>query len=69
MFIIIILQKKLNISIDTYINYFYQIEIEIEIINNRNKLSQDDQKNEFIQIMDEKDKPFYHIFINEKEKK
>ena len=59
------LQQKLNISIDTYINYFYKIEVEIEMLNNRNKLSKDDKKNEFIQIIDEKDRQFYHIFINE----
>ena len=53
------LQNKLNISIDTYAKYYNQIEI--EIIPDKNKRN----KNEFIYIMDEEDKSFYHIYFNE----
>ena len=58
------LQKKLNISIDTYIEY-YNNQIEIEIITDMNKLSEDDNKNKFINIKEESDKSFYHIHFNE----
>ena len=57
-------KKKLNISIDTYIRYFNQIEIEI-IINN-NKL--DNETNKFININDENDKQFYNIYLVEVKK-
>ena len=55
------IQKKLNISIDIYIRYFNQIEIEIIVDNN--KLYR--KTNKFININDEKDEPFYHIYLND----
>ena len=58
------LQTKLNISIDTYIEY-YNNQIEIEIIPDMNKLSEDDNKNKFINIKEESDKSFYHIYFDE----
>ena len=59
-----ILQKKLNISIDTYIRYFNQIEI--EIIADNDKL--DEETNKFININDENDKQFYNIYLIEVKK-
>jgi len=53
------LQNKLNISIDNYIKYYNQIEI--EIIPDKKKMI---CKEEFIRIRDEKDKSFYHIYFN-----
>ena len=53
------LQSKLNISIDTYIKYYNQIEI--EIIPDKNQIN---NNNKFINIMDERDKSFYHIYFN-----
>ena len=53
------LQSKLNISIDTYIKYYNQIEI--EIIPDKNPIN---NNNKFINIMDERDKSFYHIYFN-----
>ena len=50
------LQKKLNISIDTYIKYYNQIEI--EIMPNMRKISEDDNKINFINIKEENDKSF-----------
>ena len=52
------LQKKLSISINDYINFFYQIEIEINPINN---LDDDEKKNIFINIL--KKKKLFFIFI------
>ena len=52
------LQKKLNISIDTYIKYYNQIEIEI-IPEYENRYGSN-----FINIKEESDKPFYHIYFN-----
>ena len=59
------IQKKLNISIDKYIRYFN--EIEIEIIVDNNKLNR--KTNKFININDEKDKPFYLIYLNDLKKR
>ena len=53
------LQKKLNISIDTYIKYYNQIEIEI-IPDYENRYEWN-----FINIKEESDKSFYHIYFNE----
>ena len=55
------LQKKLNISIDTYIKYYNQIEIEI-IPDCENEY---EYKWDFINIKKESDKSFYHIYFNE----
>ena len=57
------LQTKLNISIDTYIKYYNQIEI--EIIPDKNKIH---DVNEFINIINEIDKSFYHIYFNDENK-
>ena len=57
------LQKKLNISIDTYIKLYNQIEI--EIIPDMSKISEDGNKNKFINIKEESEKSFYHIYFNE----
>jgi len=57
------LQKKLNISIDNYIKYYNQIEI--EIIPDKNKIV---KENKFINILEEKDKHFYHIYFNDRKK-
>ena len=54
------LQKRLNISIDTYIKYSNQIEI--DIIPNKIKLV---NQNKFINIFDWEYKPFYHIYFND----
>ena len=54
------LQKKVNISINTYIKYF-QIEIEITPYQEEIK----DNK-VFINIMNKKDEKFYHIYFNGK---
>ena len=54
------LQKRLNISIDTYIKFSSQIEI--EIIPNKIKLV---NENKFIDILDWEYKPFYHIYFND----
>ena len=58
------IQKKLNISIDTYIKYFNQIEIEIIVDNNKLK----NKENKFININDEKYKSFYHIYLDNSKK-
>ena len=56
-------QKKLNISIDNY--FIYSQQIEIEIIPTKDELNYDDEEeNEFIHIMEEKDRPFYHIYFD-----
>ena len=57
------LQNKLNISIDNYIKYYNQIEI--EIIPDKKKMI---CKEEFIRIRDEIDKSFYHIYFNDENK-
>ena len=57
------LQKKLNISIDTYIKFYNQIEI--EIIPDISELEEDDVANKFIKINPECDKPFFHIYFDE----
>ena len=57
------LQKKLNISIDTYIKLYNQIEI--EIIPDISELDEDDVTNKFILINSECDKPFFHIYFDE----
>ena len=54
------LQKKLSISIDDYIKFFYQIEIEINPINT---LDDDEKKNIFINIP-QQEKSFTHIYFN-----
>ena len=58
------IQKKINISIDTYIKYFNQIEIEIIVDNNKLK----NKENKFININDEKYKSFYHIYLDNSKK-
>ena len=55
------LQKKLSISIENYIEYYYQTEIEIiptEIMDEENE-----NKQLFINLNE--DKSLYHIFIND----
>jgi len=53
------IQKKLNISIDNYIKFYNQIQIEI-IPDKNNKQS----KNDFIKIISPKYNSFYHIYFN-----
>ena len=57
------LQKKLNISIDTYIDYYNQIEI--EIIPYMNRTGEFDYINKLININKERDESLYHIYLNE----
>ena len=56
------LQNKLNITIDTYIKYSNQIEV--EIIPDKNKIQIDDNSNKFINIIEKNDEPFYHMYFN-----
>jgi len=58
-----IFQKKLNISINDYIKAFYQIEIELSLIN---PLKED--KNFFVQMKDDYEE-FVNIYINNKKEK
>ena len=60
------LQKKLNISIESYKKYSYQIEI--EIIPDLKSLKKDDLANEFIYINNKDNNKFYHIFFDERKK-
>ena len=60
------LQEKLKISIDAYKKYSYQIEI--EIIPDLKALNKDYYQNEFININNKKDKPFFHIYFDEGKK-
>jgi len=57
------IQNKLNVSIDNYIKYSNQIEI--EIIPDQNEIY---NENKFINIIDEEDKSFFHIYFNEENK-
>ena len=58
------LQKKLNISIDSYIKYYYQIEI--ELIPDQDYLDKGSKQNRFIYILNQKHKSFYHIYFDER---
>ena len=49
------LQKRLNLSINDYKEYYLSIEIELKIV--------DDKYGKFINIPD-KDKEYYHIYFN-----
>ena len=60
------LQEKLKLSIEEYKKFSYQIEI--EIIPDLNALKKDELKNEFININNKKDKPFFHIYFDEDKK-
>ena len=55
------LQKKLKISLDTYIKYSNQIEIEIKMITN---LTLRNIEPNFINI-NEKEKSYYHVYFDE----
>ena len=54
------LQKKLSLTINDYINFFYQLEIEIIP---KESLEDDEKKNTFINIP-EQEKSFIHIYFN-----
>ena len=53
------LQKRLNLSINDYKEYYLSIEIELKIV--------DDKYEKFINIPDE-DKEYYHIYCNNSNK-
>ena len=52
------LQKRVNISFNTYIKYF---QIEIEIILYQEEIK---ENKVFINIMNKKDEKYYHIYFN-----